>query len=213
MSSRGRPPSYDREVAIREAARLFWRRGYNGTSTRELTSALGMSTSSLYSAFGSKAELFATAVRTYADRYSRIYESALAEPLIPDVVTSLLRGSIMEFTPDPSVHPGCMVTSAIMIDSPETLDARRLIEESSAANAAALQERFVRAINEGELTGSTSAKHLADYVQTLWQGLSAQSNRGVTRGQLLTIAEVGARVVWGELSGGADRAAGPPRHT
>lgn len=160
-----------------------------------------MSTSSLYSAFGSKAGLFATAVRTYADRYSKIYENALAEPAIREVVASLLRESVVEFTPDPTVHPGCMVTSAIMADSPQTLDARRLIEESSEANARALQKRFEQAIDAGELSGRTSSQRLADFVQTLWQGLSARSNQGMGRAQLLRVAEVGARAVWAESPG------------
>ncbi|MBE8146005.1 helix-turn-helix transcriptional regulator [Brevibacterium casei] len=70
---RGRPPEFDREHALLEAARLFWRRGYSGTSTRALTAAIGISSSSLYSAFGGKAGLFAEAVEVYADRYAEIY--------------------------------------------------------------------------------------------------------------------------------------------
>ncbi|RAA21994.1 TetR/AcrR family transcriptional regulator, partial [Burkholderia multivorans] len=36
---RGRPPAFERDQALLEAARLFWRHGYSGTSTRALTSA------------------------------------------------------------------------------------------------------------------------------------------------------------------------------
>ncbi|RAG71632.1 TetR/AcrR family transcriptional regulator, partial [Burkholderia multivorans] len=84
-----------------EAARLFWRHGYSGTSTRALTSAIGISSSSLYAAFGSKAGLFAEAVEVYANRYAEIYRRAVASDAIGEVVETLLRESIIEFTQDP----------------------------------------------------------------------------------------------------------------
>ncbi|MHC3472875.1 TetR/AcrR family transcriptional regulator [Streptomyces sp. 7R007] len=67
------------DVLVLDAARLLWRRGHSGTSTRALTAALGLSTSSLYAAFGSKAGLFEESVRTYAERYRDIYRRAVAE--------------------------------------------------------------------------------------------------------------------------------------
>src|SRR5690348_16822538 len=76
---RGRPRTFDRDQAILAAARLFWRYGYSGTSTRTLTEALGISTSSLYAAFGTKADLFEESVRRYAERYREIYQQAVTE--------------------------------------------------------------------------------------------------------------------------------------
>jgi hypothetical protein len=57
VRTRGRPPAFGLERAILDAARLFWRRGCSGTSTRALTAALGPSASILYAVFGHKAGL------------------------------------------------------------------------------------------------------------------------------------------------------------
>ncbi|WP_284433065.1 TetR/AcrR family transcriptional regulator [Streptomyces sp. TUS-ST3] len=57
VRTRGRPPAFGRERAILDAARLFWRRGCSGTSTRALTAALGPSAAILYGVFGHKAGL------------------------------------------------------------------------------------------------------------------------------------------------------------
>ncbi|WP_329180242.1 TetR/AcrR family transcriptional regulator [Streptomyces decoyicus] len=93
----GTPPvAFDRDRAILDAARLFWRRGYSGTSTRDLTAALGLSTSSLYAAFGSKAGLFEEAVRTYAERYREIYRQAVAEKDLRTVIDQILIDSVHE---------------------------------------------------------------------------------------------------------------------
>ena len=45
---RGRPVVFDRGVALQEAMKLFWERGYEGTSFDELIAAMGISASSFY---------------------------------------------------------------------------------------------------------------------------------------------------------------------
>lgn len=199
-TTRGRPPEFDRDRAILEAARAFWRHGYSGTSTRELTAAIGISTSSLYSAFGNKAGLFKEAVTTYANRYSEIYQQAVAAASIRGVVDEIFRHSITEFTQSRSDHPGCLVTSAVMIDSPETIDTRRFIADMQSDNTELLRARMVRAIDEGEIIGGSDPALLSDYVQTIWHGLSDQSNRGVSRGDLLRIADFSQRALWSTYS-------------
>jgi len=52
----------DRDVGLDIAARLFWERGYEGTSTSDLTKAMGINPPTLYSMFGSKEELYRQAL-------------------------------------------------------------------------------------------------------------------------------------------------------
>lgn len=127
---RGRPRAFDRDRALLDAARLFWRRGYSGTSTRDLTARLGLSTSSLYGAFGSKAELFEEAVRTYAERYREIYQQAVAASDFRTVVERVLIDSVHEFTRPDDEHPGCLLSSAAMADSTSTLDTSAYFAEA-----------------------------------------------------------------------------------
>jgi AcrR family transcriptional regulator len=66
---RGRPRTFDRTAALETATRLFWTRGYDAVSIADLTSALGISTPSLYAAFGDKRALFFEAVHHFEDAY------------------------------------------------------------------------------------------------------------------------------------------------
>ena len=60
---------------------LFWERGYDTVSIRDLTDAMGITPPSLYAAFTDKQTLFEEAVDAYAHRYgSYILESLETEP-------------------------------------------------------------------------------------------------------------------------------------
>lgn len=191
----GRPPGFDRDDAVLAAARLFWRHGYSGTSTRALCSSLGLSTSSIYAAFGSKAGLFEEAVRTYAERYREIYREACAEPRIADVVERIFTLSVEEFTQPSDRHPGCLISSAAMTDMPDTLDTRAYATELHDSNERLLRARVERARAEGELPADLDAVALTGLVQAVWHGLSARSNQGVSREDLLASARIASEAL------------------
>ncbi len=193
--TRGRPRTFDRDAAVLEAARLFWRHGYSGTSTRALTAALGLSPSSLYAAFDSKAGLFEEAVRTYAERYREIYAAAVTAPDLASVLERVLRGSVEEFTQPPAEHPGCLVSSAVLADSPDTLDVRAQVDALHDDLGTMLRRRLATAIDDGELPAGTDPATAAALVQALWHGLSVESGRGASRERLLATADLGRRVL------------------
>lgn len=191
----GRPRAFDRDLALREAARLFWRHGFSGTSTRTLAAALGISTSSLYAAFGTKADLFDEAVRTYALRYSAIYERAVAEPSIERVIRRVLMDSIDEFSRADDGHPGCLTSSAVMADASTTLDVRSYVADLQRCDEARLRVRIERAVLEGDLAATTKPAVLADLVQTVWQGLSVRSELGATREELIGVVSLALTLI------------------
>ncbi|MFH9294014.1 TetR/AcrR family transcriptional regulator [Streptomyces sp. NPDC017520] len=200
---RGRPRAFDRDRALLDAARLFWRRGYSGTSTRDLTALLGLSTSSLYGAFGSKAGLFEEAVRTYAERYREIYHQALAATDFRTAVERVLVDSVHEFTRPDDEHPGCLLSSAAMADSTSTLDTSAYFAELQDSNERALRARVERAVQEGELPADTDAEALTGLVQSVWHGLSARANLGTGREDLLATARLAHELICGRRASSA----------
>ncbi|MEU3838756.1 TetR/AcrR family transcriptional regulator [Streptomyces sp. NPDC028635] len=198
--TRGRPRAFDRDRAVLDAARLFWRRGYSGTSTRALAATLGLSTSSLYAAFGSKAGLFEEAVRTYAERYREIYQQAVAENDIEMVVERILTDSVHEFTQPSDTHPGCLISSAVMTDSTSTLDTSAYVAELHSSNEQALRVRIERAIKDGELVEGTDAAALTGLIQSVWHGLSVRSNVDTPREDLLATARLAHQLICRQLT-------------
>lgn len=183
MRTRGRPRGFDRTAALLAATRLFWARGYDGTSLSDLTAAMGISPSSLYAAFGDKKTLFAEAVEGYMQRYTAIYIEAVASPTAREAAERILRNSADEFT-DPERPMSCLVVSAAIHGGSDTIDVRQTLEEHQLSLAAILTERIEADQRSGRLSSEVDPATLADWVRTLWEGLSNQSNAGVPRARL-----------------------------
>lgn len=186
----GRPRAFDRDAAVVQAARLFWRHGFSGTSTRTLTTTLGISSSSLYAAFGSKAGLFEEAVRLHTGRYAAIYAGAATEGSLAAVVERLLTESVLEFTDSGPEHTGCLTSSAAMADSPATLDIRAHVRERQEADEAVLRARVERAVSDADVPADTDPMALTALIQTLWHGLSVRADLGAQRADLLATARL-----------------------
>jgi TetR/AcrR family transcriptional repressor of nem operon len=61
----GRPKSYDREDVAAKAMNLFWQRGFQATSTKDLADTMGINVYSLFAEFESKQGLYETALDLY----------------------------------------------------------------------------------------------------------------------------------------------------
>jgi TetR/AcrR family transcriptional regulator, transcriptional repressor for nem operon len=62
-----RPREFDETSALKAAMECFWRRGYEATSLRDLTSAMGLTAPSIYNAFGDKQKLFGRVLEQYIE--------------------------------------------------------------------------------------------------------------------------------------------------
>lgn len=74
---------------------LFWERGYEATSVRDLTAGAGISTSSLYNSFGDKREIYSAALDRYRAQEreqfaARLVESADVRPALAGMYAELI---------------------------------------------------------------------------------------------------------------------------
>ena len=75
----GRPRLFDEEAVLAELTTLFWRQGYGRTTMAEIVAASGVHKPSLYRAFGSKEELFATVLRRYLAERMAMFAALIDE--------------------------------------------------------------------------------------------------------------------------------------
>jgi AcrR family transcriptional regulator len=184
----GRPREFDMDEALDTAMRLFWRKGYEGTSLSDLTDATGVKRPSLYAAFGNKEGLFRKALDRYTALRNPIISAALAQPTARGVVEMLLCNAARELTrPD---CPGCLAVQGALACSDEGDPVRRELSARREAMVSALRLRFEQAQAEGDLLSSTSPADLARYVVTVINGMAVQAASGANAEQLQRVAEI-----------------------
>src|ERR1700760_1199967 len=147
---RGRPVVFDRAKALTGAMKLFWERGYEGTSFDDLISAMGISASSFYNSFGSKEELYCEAIRSYLEWAGHWFFAILNDPAI-DTKTAFARlfeSTAEEFTRGD--HPaGCMISLAGTHCAPGMKTIRDLMAEHRAFSEGAMAERIRKGVMKG----------------------------------------------------------------
>lgn len=190
---RGRPRSFDRGAALDTAMRVFWERGYEAASIADLTSAMGITPPSLYTAFGDKERLFLEAIEAYGKGPGAFGARALAEePTARGAVQRLLEEAAAEMTQDCQPH-GCMMVLAATNCSVSAERVQALMAGRRALAVRGMQERIQRGIDEGELPASTDSEALALFCATVYQGMSIQAKDGASRERLLQSVEMAMR--------------------
>jgi AcrR family transcriptional regulator len=199
MASRGRPRSFDRAAALRQAMAVFWQRGYEGTSLGDLTAAMGINRPSLYAAFGCKEALFREAVALYDAVEGGATARALQdEPTARAAVEVMLRDNAEAYAA-PDKPPGCMIVLGAMLGTPECQEVRDHLAEHRRQAQDSLRQRLQQAVAEGELPAGTDTAALAAFYTTVLQGLSIQARDGASHQALGAVVDC-AMAAWDELT-------------
>ena len=175
-----RPPEFDRSEALVAALHLFWDRGFERTSVRDLTEAMGISAPSLYNSFGGKKELFDEAVAAYTGAPARVVPPGLRETTAYAVFEKILEIAVREYC-SPTQPRGCLV-----ISDPTLLGQRQLGRD-------AIRQRLQQAHDDGDLPADPSVEALTDYIDIVLRGLSSIARDGASAEALRAAADVALR--------------------
>ena len=179
----GRPREFDEDAAVDAAMRVFWEKGYEGTSLDDLTQAMRINRSSLYSTFGDKESLFRRVIARYQSGPLGFLPNALAEPGARAVVEALLRSTV-KFLVDPSHPRGCLSLQGGMACGSGHEDVQQAMVDWRSHGLLLLRKRMQRAKTEGDLPKDMDPNDLARLVMILMNGLSVQAVNGATPAEM-----------------------------
>lgn len=181
---RGRPREFCVDHALTEALRIFWQKGYEGTSLTDLTEAMGITRPSLYAAFGNKESLFRKALDLYEREKLAYIGQALEQPTARQVAEFMMRGALENATGGDGGPHGCLRITAAVACGEGAESIRCEIMERTKSGKEALVARFQRAQDEGELRSDIDAEGLTRVLIAYLQGISVQANMGEPREEL-----------------------------
>jgi AcrR family transcriptional regulator len=183
----GRPLSFDRQAALRQAMLTFWRHGYETTSISDLTAAMGVTAPSIYAAFGDKKRLFLEAMRLYAGSQDDVQNTLDEAATARDGASTMLISAVHTFTGETTPR-GCLLASATASGSDDSADVQKSVADVRRGVIAGLTGRIDRDISAGILPETTSAASLAAMVVAVIQGMSVLARDGMDRESLLMMA-------------------------
>ncbi|WP_158861669.1 TetR/AcrR family transcriptional regulator [Leifsonia sp. AG29] len=180
-----RTREFDTDAAVYAAMNLFWCRGFEATSIQDIVEATGVQRGSLYAAFGSKENLYLTAL----DRYRRDLSEPLIEALRSGVsLRSLLRSTLLElvdFAIEADGSRGCLIVSAAIERLPVDTGAAGRVRETVRAIEDAVYDALVAAQVQGDLEPDRDPRALAQFFVTIIHGLRVSGMIQPDRGALM----------------------------
>jgi len=188
IKKKGRPLSFDRSDAMHKAMLLFWQHGYEATSLSDITTALGVKPSSVYSAFGDKKGLFLDAVDLYLSgpvTSATIIERA---PSAIEAARALLRAAAIGFT-GVDTPPGCLLASSAISCSDGAEDVKLALAARRRSIEQQLRTKVEQSIHGQLLPADSDAEALAGMTMAMIQGMSTLARDGATRQKLLAMAD------------------------
>ncbi len=183
----GRPLSFDRDAALEKAMLAFWKNGYETTSISDLTTAMGVTAPSIYTAFGDKKRLFLEALRRYVGDLGDLERSFATATTARDAVARMIEDAAVLYTGD-TTPKGCLLASAVATGSTQASDVREAAAQERRAIRAIIVKRIKTDIATGLLPPETMPHVLADLALAVMQGMSVLARDGADRNALLAVA-------------------------
>lgn len=173
MHNVSRNKNADLDRVLRAATRVFLERGFSATSMSDLVAATGMNRAGLYAAFGSKHQLYITALGRYREDTEpelraiahRVLERGGAGERLdaPRAVGDLLDVVIRH-----SKEGGFLVRAAVeLADDPATM---RRVQEAWTELERDLAAILARAVEHGEMDAAADPERLARTALVFVQG-------------------------------------------
>jgi AcrR family transcriptional regulator len=154
--------------------RLFWERGYEGTSVADLAGGLGIGKPSLYAAFGSKEELFYESL----DLYTELYGPPDVEyPTAREAIEAILRSNA-SVTATANGPSGCMVVLSAAVGPPQSSEVRAHLAAMRQQSIESIAARIRRGIADGDVPQGTDPLAVAAFYTTVLNGLALQARDG-----------------------------------
>ena len=184
---RGRPRSYEPDVALGKALDLFRKEGFAATSLDDLSAATGMNRPSLYGAFGDKRELF---IKSY-QRYREDARAAMAgifrdELPIRQRLARIYAVALNIYLSGDSPR-GCFTVMTAASEAVSDPDIRAMVLEGLAELDKAFAACFRRAKEKGEIPASADPVALAQIASSTIHTIAIRARARMPRKELEAI--------------------------
>jgi TetR/AcrR family transcriptional repressor of nem operon len=157
-----RPREFDEPTVLEAAMRCFWNRGFEQTSMRDLAGEMGITSASLYNAFGDKRSLYRRALEYYLEQSVRDRVARLS-PLPPFSALRAFFDEIVERSVVDKQRRGCMLVNSALELAPYDPEFQKLVADEMIF----IESFFLRCVAAAQEEGTITTRRPADELATL----------------------------------------------
>ncbi|WP_419904394.1 TetR/AcrR family transcriptional regulator [Kiloniella sp.] len=168
-----RPRKFDTDSVLDAAMKVFWKKGYHGTTTDDLEAETGLKRGSLYNAFEDKRGLYLEVLDHYGRR--EMGEAAflfLEARSFIEAIQNLMERAIKQ-TDNEGVRRGCLACDAAVEQAPRDPEVASRVQVALDLLRRAIVERLRE---EGGWSVSLEAE--ADHITSTYMGLRVFAKAG-----------------------------------
>lgn len=187
-----RPRAFDRDQVLDIAIEVFRQKGFDGTSTDDLISAMQIGRQSLYATFGDKRSLYLEALRRYNTNSIVDLLDARREATSPRQTIEAVLFAFAEHTGEPSAN-ACLGVNSICEFGTSDDDVVRINHESGQTLQRFLERNLRDAQSEGEVDKALDPKRAAQFIAVTLMGMKVSARAGADVAALRNIARMALR--------------------
>jgi AcrR family transcriptional regulator len=183
-----RPREFDERTVLEAIRGAFWDRGYAATSVDDLAKATGLGKGSLYGAFGSKHEMFVSALRGYCAAALAHAHQQLAgkDAGAATRLRAYVRGMVAIIA---SSKRGCLLAKAVAELAGEAEDVDQIVTDFYKRYEDILARAIRAAQKSGEIPRDGNAQRQASMLVAVLRGLESMGKGGVPTKTLRGVAD------------------------
>lgn len=185
-----RPRAFDTDAALDAAIGVFRERGFEGTSTGDLTAAMRIGRQSLYDTFGDKWQLYLAALKRYVARESEAHLAALSTgPRAMDGLEILLARVRAQ------AAQACLGVGSVCEFGRRAPELTVIHEAAGRRLHTAIAQRVRDAQEEGDVAEEVDAAEAAGFLAANIASIRIAARGGAGAVQLQALAELALRAL------------------
>ncbi|MCK5574825.1 MAG: TetR/AcrR family transcriptional regulator [Sphingomonadales bacterium] len=167
----GRHIEFCKDDVLKSAMTIFWERGYNDTSIKDIVAHTNVKPGSLYSAFNGKSDLFQQSLRLYGQENYQFLEHYLKTDAAPLLRIRNLLAALLERLTADNGQKGCLLANSLSEFPGTDSDVQMILRDEFDKIRKLLESVVVEGQDRGDIPTSSKAEDLSTYLLNNLLGL------------------------------------------
>jgi TetR/AcrR family transcriptional repressor of nem operon len=173
MIDMGRPQEFNEENIIDKALYIFWQKGFQAASTRDLIEATGISNGSFFNSFGDKKKLYFRCLQKYDAVYIMALENLLKKPIpFKEKIKQVLHQATRK-SPGKESYQGCFLFNTSIDQGIDDADILNLAKDMNERIENAFVSAVEMAKENNDINPHIKSIPFAQYLFNIVTGLRA----------------------------------------